>query len=540
LKTVDVIAAIFKREGIDRIFGIPGGGSTMHLIHAAKRAGIEVVLTAHEASAALIASVYGEIKEKPGVCFAIKGPGATNLASGVAYAYLERASLLAITEQHDVKTYQSVSTQKIDQRAFFDPITKGHDAVTAPRAQQIVEKAISLSKAERPGPVHLDLAKDEAVAEATYDSKVRTDAVRPSSLTPQDLKRVSAVSEKIAKARHPLLIAGIEAKRGGAKASLTSLAERWNTPVMVSIKGRGVFDENHPLYGGVFLGTFTQGTFEDKIIARSDLLILIGVDGIELLPKPWGLTQPLVHIGFQPNIDAIYPSEIELSGDIGQTLEALLLQCPKLGKWDTKYLAATHKTIQKKLCGSTEPLPLHRIIQITRNKLPSDGILATDVGAFNSMVHYLWQVNRPNTYFTSKGLSTMGIALPAGIAAQLAFPDKKVVCFTGDGGALMRLQDLEICSRLKLPIIIVVFSDNALGLIEAKQKEAGYDPAGVKMKNPDFSKLVTAFGGLGFRVKTEAEFARAIEQALNESRLSLIEAVMNPRTYGDHLKLIRG
>jgi acetolactate synthase-1/2/3 large subunit len=540
LKTVDVIAAIFKREGIDRIFGIPGGGSTMHLIQAVKKAGIEVVLTAHEASAALIASVYGEIKEKPGVCFAIKGPGATNLASGVAYAYLERAALLAITEQHDTKTYQSVSTQKIDHGAFFDPIAKGHYTVTAPRAQEVVEKAISFSKAERPGPVHLDLAKDEAVAEAKYDSVVRTSAVRPSPLTSQDLKRVEVVSEKIAEARHPLLIAGMEAKRGGAKAILTSLAERWNTPVMVSLKGRGVFDENHPLYGGVFLGTFTRGTFEDEVIARSDLLILIGVDAVELLPKPWGLTQPLVHIGFQPNIDAIYPSEIEIFGDIKQILEALQQQCPKFRKWDTNYLAATQKTIQMKLSRSKEPLPLHRIIQITRNKLSSDGILATDVGAFNSMVHYLWQVNRPNTYFTSKGLSTMGIALPAGIAAQLAFPHKKVVCFTGDGGALMRLQDLEICSRLNLAIIIVVFSDSALGLIGAKQKEAGYDPAGVQMKNPDFSKLVRAFGGQGFRVKTEAEFDRAIDQALNESRLSLIEAVMDPRTYGDHLKLIRG
>ncbi len=434
MKTVDVIAEIFKREGIDRIFGIPGGGSTMHLIHAVKRAGIEVILTAHEASAALIASVYGEIKEKPGVCFAIKGPGATNLASGVAYAYLERAALLAITEQHDIKTYQSVSTQKIDHGAFFDPIAKGHYAVTAPRAQEIVEKAISFSKAERPGPVHLDLAKDEAVAEAIYDSKVRTYAVRPSSLTSHDLKRVVVVSEKVATARHPLLIAGMEAKRGGVKAILTSLAERWNAPVMVSLKGRGVFDENHPLYGGVFLGTFTPGTFENEVIARSDLLILIGVDAVELLPKPWGLTQPLVHIGFQPNIDAIYPSEIEISGDIEQILETLQQQCPKFRKWDTNYLVATQKTIQMKLSGSREPLPLHRIIQITRNKLPSDGILATDVGAFNSMVHYLWQVSRPNTYFTSKGFSTMGIALPAGIAAQLAFPHKKVVCFSGDGG----------------------------------------------------------------------------------------------------------
>jgi len=134
----------------------------------------------------------------------------------------------------------------------------------------------------------------------------------------------------------------------------------------------------------------------------------------------------------------------------------------------------------------------------------------------------------------------MGIALPAAIAAQLALPDKKVVCFTGDGGFLMRLQDLEICSRLNLPIIVVVFSDNALGLIKVKQKDAGYDPTAVQLKNPDFPMLIQAFGGQGFRARTEKEFDQAIERAMNSHKLSLIEAVLDPQTYGDHMKLIRG
>jgi acetolactate synthase-1/2/3 large subunit len=130
--------------------------------------------------------------------------------------------------------------------------------------------------------------------------------------------------------------------------------------------------------------------------------------------------------------------------------------------------------MREKLSSSRDDLPLHRIIEISREKLPSDGVLATDVGAFNSMVNYLWQVHKPKTYFTSKGLSTMGIALPAAIAAQLAMPDRKVICFTGDGGFLMRVQELEVCSRLDLPIIVVVFSDSGLGLIKVKQKNKGF------------------------------------------------------------------
>lgn len=540
LKTVDVIAEILKREGIDRIFGIPGSGSTTDLIDAVGKVGIETILTAHEGSAGLIASVYGEIKEQPGICFSIMGPGATNLASGVAYAYLERIPLLAITERHGSKNYEFIATQKIDHKAFFSPITKGHVTVTSSRVQDILEKAINLSKEERPGPVHLDLAKDEATSEASYTVRNRQGTIRLSQLIPQDSKTILAAVERIKQAKSPLLIAGIDAKRGGAKGPLTSLAEKWNVPVMVSLKGRGVFDEGHRLYGGVFLGTYSKGTFEDAVIGKSDLLIFIGVDSIEFLPKPWGLTQPVIHIGFKANIDAIYPANIEIVGDIETILEILSQHSIQQTKWDSTYLEEFRKQMRLKLSYSQDDLPLHRIIQITREKLPSDGILSTDVGAFNSMVNYLWQVHQPKTYFTSKGLSTMGIALPGAIAAQLALPDKKVVCFTGDGGFLMRLQDLEICSRLNLPIIVVVFSDNALGLIKVKQKDAGCDPTAVQLKNPDFPMLIQAFGGQGFRARTEKEFDQAIERAMNSHKLSLIEAVLDPQTYGDHMKLIRG
>jgi acetolactate synthase I/II/III large subunit len=539
-KAVDVIVEVLKREGIDRIFGIPGGGSTTDLVHAASRVGIEPVLSGHEGSSAIIASVYGEIKDKPGVCFSITGPGATNMASGVAYAFLERVPLLAFTECHPSKNYEFITTQKIDQKAFFTPITKNRYTLTAGKAQEIVEKALICAKEERPGPVHLDFPNDEASGESAYKAHEKTEMVRLSQFVPEDSKPIRKMIDRIGQARAPVIIAGIEAKRGNAREVLTALAEKWNVPVMVSLKGRGVFDEDHPLYGGVFLGSFSKGTFEDAIIGRSDLLLLVGVDGIEFLPKPWALNQPVIHIACQANIDAIYPSELQAVGDIKTILGILACHAPGPNQWERGYLETTRREMKEKLSYSREDLPLHRIIQMTRDKLPSDGILTTDVGAFNSLVHYLWQVRQPKTYFTSKGLSTMGIALPAAIAAQIALPDRKVVCFTGDGGFLMRLQELEMCSRLHLPIVIVVFSDSGLGLIRVKQKDKGYEAAAVRLKNPDFSALVQAFGGIGYRVQTEKEFDRALESAINESKLCLIEAVLDPDTYGDHMKLIRG
>lgn len=538
--TAEVIVEVLRREGIDRIFGIPGGGSTIDLINAASKVGIEPILCCHEGSASIIASVYGEIKDKPGVCFSIMGPGATNMASGIAYAFLEQVPLLAFTECHPAVNYEFITTQKINHKIFFAPITKNHFSITAAKAQEIIEKALICAMEEKPGPVHIDFPNDEAIKESSYKNREKRIKISFSQFIPEDKKIIQKVIDKINNAKRPTIIAGIEAKRRNAKEVLEVLAEKWNIPVMVTLKGRGVFNERHPLYGGIFLGTYSKDTFEDAIIGKSDLLIIVGVDGVELLPKQWILAQSVIYIGSQANKDAIYPTEIEIVGEIKTILEILAQNCLKGISWDREYIKKLREEIKEKLSYSKEELPLHKIIQITRSKLSFDGVLTTDVGAFNSMVHYLWEVYEPKTYFTSKGLSTMGFAFPAAIAAQIALPNKKVICFTGDGGFLMRIQELEMCTRLNLPIIIVIFSDGGLGLIKTKQKNKNYINVGVQLKNPDFSMIAKAFGGEGFRVKTEKEFDKALEEAINNRKLNIIEAVLNPDTYGDHINLIRG
>ena len=538
--TADVMAEFLKNKGVDRIFGIPGAGSSTSLMEAAEAVGIETILTGHETSAAIIASVYGEIKGTPGVCFSIPGPGATNMTTGVAYAYLERAPLLAITERQSFRNYEGIYTQRIDQATLYKPITKANFTITSESTQEIMTKAFKLASEERPGPVHLDFPKDEADREATFRSTGFTEQIRLSHQEPKALDEIGPLLKRVERSKMPVLISGIESKRSGAHAELTAFAEKLGCPVMVSAKSRGSFDESHPLYAGIFLGSFSKGTFEDDVISSSDLLILVGLDPVELLPRPWSLDMPIIHMGPCADVDCIYSAEIEVVGDIRTLLNTLIHAELSQKAWDPATLEGYRNNIRESLSISEDALPLHHIIQCTRDHLPSDGVLCTDIGAFNSMVQYLWQVRQPNTYFATKGLSTMAFALPAAIGAKLSLPDRRVVCFIGDGSLLMCLHDLSLCSRLDMPIIIVVFSDEALGLIKIKQKQKGMLPVGIDLKNPDLPALMEAFGGKGFRVTTATEFDQAMEASIANGGLCLIEAVLNPKTYGDHLKLIRG
>jgi len=538
--TSEVMAGFLKKKGVDRIFGIPGAGSSTSLMEAAEAVGIEMVLTGHETSAAIIASVYGEIKGIPGVCFSIPGPGATNMTTGVAYAYLERAPLLAITERQSIRNYAGIYTQRIDQSTLYAPITKASFTITSESTQDIMAKAFKLASEERPGPVHLDFPKDEADREAVFRSTGFTEPIRLSHQEPKTLAETGPLLERIEQSRMPVLISGIESKRAGAHAELTAFAEKLGCPVMVSAKSRGSFDESHPLYAGIFLGSFSKGTFEDNVISNSDLLILVGLDPVELLPKPWSIDVPIIHIGPCADVDCIYSTEIEVVGDIRTILNILIHAELNQKAWDPATLEGYRENIRERLSKSEDALPLHHIIQCSRDHLPPDGVICTDIGAFNSMVQYLWEVRQPNTYFATKGLSTMAFALPAAIGAKLAMPDKQVVCFIGDGSLLMCLHDLSLCSRLNLPIVIVVFSDEALGLIKVKQQQKGMRPVGIALKNPDLPALMEAFGGKGFRAKTAAEFDQAMEAAVSDGGLCLIEAVLDPKTYGDHLELIRG
>ena len=538
--TAEVLAGFLKNRGVDRIFGIPGAGSSTSLMEAAASVGIETVLTGHETSAAIIASVYGEIKGIPGVCFSIPGPGATNMTTGVAYAYLERASLLAITERQNVRNYESIYTQRIDQATLYAPITKASFTITSESTQEIMSKAFKLASEERPGPVHLDFPKDEADREAVFRSTGFAEPIRLSHQEPKSLSELDPLVKRIERSRMPVLISGIESKRAGAHAELTAFAEKLGCPVMVSAKSRGSFDESHPLYAGIFLGSFSKDTFEDDVISKSDLLILVGLDPVELLPKPWAIDRPIIHMGPCADVDCIYSAEIEAVGDIRTLMNTLVHAELSRKAWDPATIEGYRDNIRERLSKSEDALPLHHIIQCTRRHLPPDGVLCVDIGAFNSMVQYLWQVRQPNTYFTTKGLSTMAFALPAAIGAKLALPDKQVVCFIGDGSLLMCLHDLSLCARLGLPMVIVVFSDEALGLIKVKQKQKGMRPLGIGLKNPDWPALMRAFGGKGFRAETAAELDQVMEAAFADGGLCLIEAVLDPETYGDHLELIRG
>jgi len=214
--TADVILAVLKARGVDRIFGVPGAGPTTQLMESASKVGVETVLVGHEGSGAFIASVYGEIKKVPGVCFSILAPGATNMTTGVAYAYLERAPLIAITERVENAAYENEYTQRIDQLALYSPITKAGYIINSATAFETTEKAIRLAMEGRPGPVHLDFPRDQATLESKFRNIQKAPPARLSDVDIRDLDVLAPICERINRYRRPVIVVGIEAKRSEA------------------------------------------------------------------------------------------------------------------------------------------------------------------------------------------------------------------------------------------------------------------------------------------------------------------------------------
>ena len=277
------IAAALKSNGVPYIFGIPGGGSSIDLIEACHGEEIPFVLTQHETTAAMMAMVCGELTGTCGVCVSIMGPGATNVASGAVYAYLERHPLLCVTERYSPAQAPMTSMQKIDQPQFFESICKASVTLDANDPGRQIADAIRIAEAERPGPVHVDFPQD--LDSTTPGASPGGRPVEPGA--PSRIEGdLEAIASAIDDAERPILVAGPVVLRSGAAGNLRSLAEKLQAAVMVTSKARGVIPEDHPLYAGVISGVYAPNSLETRLIDKSDLVVAVGLDRVELL-SPW-------------------------------------------------------------------------------------------------------------------------------------------------------------------------------------------------------------------------------------------------------------
>jgi len=516
------IARTLAQAGVRYVFGHPGG-EVAHLLEAMRQEEIPFVLTRHEATAAFLAASWGELSGQPGVCLSTLGPGATNLLSGVAHAFLDRCPMIAITAQLATDRQIRATHQQLDLTRLYGPVTKATIKVAADNAATAVEQAVYLATTERPGPVHLEIPSNVA----TQQHVGSTRGVHFGNVGAASAPSVDEAARLLATAAKPAILAGIGAVRCNASASLVRLAEALSAPVVTTPKAKGVFPEDHPLAAGVM--DMTGEAVVNALLQEADVLVAAGFDVVELI-KPWAFQAPLIHIDTVPNIDQLYQASHEVVGDVSAALGRLAeTALPSL--WPADRIAEHRRRLRAALVPRCSGLAPHTVMETVREVLPRDGVVASDVGAHKILLGQVWTAYEPRTYLVSNGLSSMGTGIPGAMAARLLWPERAAVAIVGDGGLGMYLGEIETAVRLGLSLPIVVLVDGSLSLIKLGQVQRGYVPSGVDFAPPRLAEMAECFGATGVRVETAAHVRQALEGALDRRGVTLIEAIVDARAY---------
>ena len=536
-------------EGCEWVFSVPGE-ETMDILDAlADDTRIRHVTTRHEQGAAFMADVYGRLTGRCAVAMATLGPGATNLVTGIADAYLDRAPMVALTGQTGIDKVHKESHQYVDIPRMLEPVTKWNARVERAAAiPEVVSKAFRVARLEKPGPTHIELPEDIA-------AQVVPDALQPLAPSrtyfpePTD-EAVAHAASLIASSSRPLILAGNGVLRRRASTELRDLARALHIPVAATFMGKGAIDDRSHLS---LMAVGLQA--RDHVLSgfdRADLVISVGYDPVEYAPSRWNADRRsrIVHIDTTPSeVDGAYRPEVELVGDIGGTLRRLLDALLPQGISGRDATARHHS--QETLVNAdlrqailddlrafeTDrgwPIRPQKAIADLRAALGPQDIVVSDVGAHKVWVARLYQAYEPNTVIISNGFASMGIALPGAIAAALVHPDRRVVALCGDGGFLMNVQELETAVRVGARMTVVVWRDDGYGLIDWKQRNEFGRPFGVTFGNPDFVGLARSFGVAAFRPETSADLGPVLRRALEIDGPSLVEV---PIDYRENLRL---
>ena len=483
------------------------------------------------------AIVAGELTGSCGVCMSIMGPGAANLVGGASFGLWERHAVLSLTESYPTAHAPRMSLQRMDHSQMFMSFSKASEALSANNPSEQTERLMKLARSERPGPVHLDLPNDLLTRQTGPEIPFDSDAQGGASEVVGDL---DAIADAINNAAKPVLVVGPAVVRANACDELRSLAERLGAAVVTTSKARGVIPEDHSLAAGIVTGVYGDTTFEGRIIGRSDLIVAVGLDRMELL-SPWEYSQPLICI------DAIDPSTEQVGSPthtVHGPLEGILAQLTDAVRpseeWSTAELSEFREYVRSSLLADSADLNSATLLERAQSMAPLDTTLVTETGIYNAVNLFTWKVRAPDLYFGSSGANTMGFSIPAALASALVRPRQKTVALVGDGGFLMKVSELETLAREKLAPIIIVFNDRSLGLIRIKQAAKRYRRDAVDLAPVDFARLARNFGGRGERVGTLAAFDVAFRAALDDDRFTVIDARLDPDVYASHMAPIRG
>lgn len=507
MRGADFLVRALEREGVDCVFGYPGG-AIMPVYDALVGSKVRHVLVRHEQAAALAANGYARATGRVGVCIATSGPGATNLVTGIADAFMDSVPVVAITGQVPTPLMGTDAFQEVDIFGITMPIVK-HSFIVRDLATTVAE-AFSIARSGRPGPVLLDLPKD--VANADVDV-----AYEPLRDAPPGAPDMTEALRLLRECRRPVVYAGGGVQLGRAVPEFRAFVERARIPVVATLKGLGVVPTNHELYLGMIGMHGSKAA--NLAVQGSDLLLAVGVrfdDRATGKPSLFAPEARVVHLDAdRAEIGKLRGADAPVAGDLRAALRGLAFPL-RIGEWRSKCLQwkARHAwEYDAPTDGVFAPL----FLKMLSEAADEETVVACDVGQHQMWVAQHWLIRRPDRHLSSGGLGTMGFGMPAAIGAQLGCPGATVINVTGDGSIMMNLQELATIARYALPIRIVLIDNGALGMVRQWQElffDKRYSEVDLS-DNPDFARMAEVFGLEAFRVERADEMESAVDRLLH-------------------------
>ncbi|MCY3834148.1 MAG: thiamine pyrophosphate-binding protein [Chloroflexi bacterium] len=513
------------REGVERIYGLPGG-ENVEILDAIRRGGIDFILARNESSACFMAATEARLKGTIGVALTTLGPGAAKAYAGLAHAYLDRAPVLLISAANDPEVVGLHTHQVIDLKSGFAPICKLSAELTAATAASIISRALTLARQNRPGPVHIALHNRIATQAIQGDASARS----PVTASSHGATDAGGAQDLLRDKRRLVMIVGLGLEPDRPYPQIRALAESLNAPVIDTPKSKGALSAEHPLFAGTIGLTRDDPVYE--LLDEADCILAVGFDVVELV-KPWDYKQPLIWIANWSNQDPAIACDLELIGNIAERLTTLgEVKAQAEPGWGTERVrrfraALARRQLPKPASGRILP---QTFLASLRASTHDDVIVTTDVGSHKIFAALEWPARRPNRYFVSNGLSAMGFGLSSAIAAA-AVSRQAVVCITGDAGLAMVMGELGLLVERRLPVLIAVMNDSALDLIRAAQLRRGRPVFGTEFRNPDYAYIAKAHGMVYRRVASRAGCDAAIRAFHASKTPMLLDVMIDPVGY---------
>ena len=516
--------------GVQYVFGIPGT-STLGVVDAIRKTNgkVKYIQVRHEQTAAFMASAYGKLTGHVAACLGISGPGATNLATGLYDAKLDHSPVLALTGLVARQLTGPGSTQEIDQAAFFEPICVFNKILMSEdQTTTLATLAIKHALLDQ-GVSHIGIPND--VQKLPYEAQILPFEGRmPNLAYGQEEWLIEKAAKVVDQAVRPVILAGFGARGQGDK--LLRLASKISAPIMATFRAKGVVDERESLYVGCHGGLGSTAAAE--LMQKADLLIAIGSSFSDLSQIPQKKT---VQIDINPLMIARrYPVEVGLLGNSAVLIPKLTEKVQE--KQNADYLAETARLkqewlnqLEKEADSSLKPIRPQYIIKVLNQKIADDAVISLDVGENCWWFGRNFMMHKSQKMVMSGTLATMGFGLPGAMAAALAYPDRQIVCLTGDGGLTMVLGDFLTALKYKLPVKVFVMNNKQLGMIMQEQKVEGFESWQTDLYDFNFADFAEHSGGMGIKVTEPNEFEAAVDKALSSSKPAIVDIDTDPRRF---------